>query len=130
MYGDRPGSPRRDDRQSFDPSEPWQAAAPAPIPAPDQARHPAEVPLVSQAQPAAQDPYPAPASSHEDDVKVAGERTRIGGAPAGDTFGFEAVPGPEDRDEIASRGPAARRPGRSGGGAGRRNGMQIGRAHV
>ncbi|WP_222869958.1 lytic transglycosylase domain-containing protein [Actinomadura decatromicini] len=129
MYGDRPGSPRRDDRQSFDPAEPWRAAAPSPTS--DQARHPSEAPLVSQAQPAAQDTLAAPVAPHEDDVKVAGERPRTGGPTPGGTFGFEAEPlgaaGADDRDEITSRGPAPRRAGRSGqgGGAGRRNGVRI-----
>ncbi|WP_342787384.1 lytic transglycosylase domain-containing protein [Actinomadura syzygii] len=87
------------------------------------------MPLVSQAQPAAQDTLAAPVAPHEDDVKVAGERPRTGGPAPGDTFGFDAEPlgasGADDRDEIASRGPASRRAPRSGGGAGGRNGLRI-----
>ena len=157
MFGDRPGSPRRDDdRQNFDPSEPWPPAAPSQAP-----RHPAEVPLVARAEgadpfaPPAPEPLAAPVAletpletsfetpPHEDDVKVAGERTRLG-APASDTLGFAAAPpeqfgtgGPAEagHNELAAGGPPPRGTGgtrrrgggagRPGGGAGKRNGVRV-----
>lgn len=116
MFGDRPGSPRRDDRQSFGPLEPWPPAAPAEAEAP--------APYEDSA------PHEAPAS-HEDDVKVAGPQDIPGAAPAGDTLGFQPVAGQphtglaaDAPDEIVAgtRGPGAPRPS---GGAGRRNGIRI-----
>ncbi|WP_344888877.1 lytic transglycosylase domain-containing protein [Actinomadura meridiana] len=76
-----------------------------------------------------------PSAPHEDDVKVAGTARPQGGAPAGDTLGFQAagfettppeplrtgVPGTEPSDEIDSR-PHRRG---SGNGAGKRTGMRI-----
>ncbi|WP_412520159.1 lytic transglycosylase domain-containing protein [Actinomadura madurae] len=89
-------------------------------------------------------PAPGPAAAsptvegshapHEDDVRVAGTDCARGGAPAGDTLGFQPVPeSPRPgasagggRDEIASnpQGPAPRAAARKGG-AGGRNGMRI-----
>lgn len=150
MFGDRPGSPRRDERQSFAPEEPWSHAAPAS----------AETP-----RPGGAEAFP-PAPGDED-VKVAGSAPAFGAPPAGDTLGFQAVPqggtatgatgvlamgapgalGPEGqdagepRDEIAFGAGSARRSGprrlggsrpasgrsagtrRSGGGG--RNGLKI-----
>ncbi|MFI0410931.1 lytic transglycosylase domain-containing protein [Actinomadura sp. 3N508] len=110
MYGDRPGSPRRDERQHFDPQGPWQSApsAPAqPVPAPAEPPAP-HVPIQATGAFAAppappepyapSDPYAAPPdpyapsdplgqgdpfgqpAPHEDDVKVAGSAPPQAGA--------------------------------------------------
>ncbi|GAA2138195.1 aggregation-promoting factor C-terminal-like domain-containing protein [Actinomadura napierensis] len=73
MSGDRPGSPRRDERQSFAPEEPWSHAAPAAAETP----RPAEPFPLGQAVPSG------------DDIKVAGPQYPQ--APAGDTLGFQPV---------------------------------------
>ncbi|WP_205718000.1 aggregation-promoting factor C-terminal-like domain-containing protein [Actinomadura soli] len=86
------------------------------------------------------DPF-GQAAPHEDDVKVAGSApTQVGGAPAGDTLGFGAVPAAEPlrtgvfaegpRDELVSgrhaQRPSAGRAGSGGrGGSGGRTGMRI-----
>src|SRR5690606_31640762 len=121
LYGDRPGSPRRDERQSFAPQEPWQAAdsapaahAPAhgaapspggvhdafvPAPQPPAPRRPAfdasvaGEPVSERRAPAVTAPQPAVARN--DDVKVAGaDRTRssASSASAGHTLGPQARP--------------------------------------
>lgn len=121
MYGDRPGSPRRDERQSFAPQEPWQAAdsAPAahdpahgaapspggvhdafvPAPQPPAPRRPAfEAPVAGEPVSERRAPAvtaPQPAVARNDDVKVAGaDRTRssASSASAGDTLGLQALP--------------------------------------
>jgi hypothetical protein len=124
LFGDRPGSPRRDERQSFAPEEPWSHAAPAS----------AETPRPGGAE-------AFPAAPGDEDVKVAGPQPSFGAAPAGDTLGFQPVPqgeppagatgatgvlamgapgadgqdAGEPRDEIAfGTGPAAGPAGRSG----------------
>ncbi|MFB4296023.1 hypothetical protein [Actinomadura sp. NTSP31] len=72
MSGDRPGSPRRDERQSFAPEEPWSYAAPA----------------AAETRPA--EPFPpGQGVPSGDDVKVAGPQYPQ--APAGDTLGFQPV---------------------------------------
>jgi hypothetical protein len=153
LFGDRPGSPRRDERQSFAPEEPWSHAAPAS----------AETPRLGGAE-------AFPAAPGDEDVKVAGAAPAFGAPPAGDTLGFQPVsqgespagatgatgvlamgaPGPEGqdagepRDEIAfgagsAAGPARRsgprrlgasrsasgRPGGARRSGGGRNGLKI-----
>ncbi|MGI5204114.1 lytic transglycosylase domain-containing protein [Spirillospora sp. CA-108201] len=110
MFGDRPGSPRRDDRQSSDFRQPLTAEAPDPAQTPGLFAEGSEAP-------------------HEDDVRVAGTGPRAG-APAGDTLGLQALQepprtgvsadGPGDEISSGPRGP--RRAGRRGGSAGRKDG--------
>ncbi|MEV3922840.1 lytic transglycosylase domain-containing protein [Actinomadura coerulea] len=110
MFGDRPGSPRRDDRQSSDPRQPLTGAAPAPAQTPD---------------PSAE----GPEAPHEDDVRVAGTGPRAG-VPAGDTLGLQPVHEPlrtgvsagGPGDEISSGPGGPRRAGRKGGSGGRNSG--------
>ncbi|MFC6878276.1 MULTISPECIES: lytic transglycosylase domain-containing protein [Actinomadura] len=151
MFGDRPGSPRRDDRQSFDSPAPLTPSAQHDLPG---APHDAEgAPFDLAGAPAgAQEPFggplDGPGAPHEDDVKVAGSpfATRVvETGEAGDTASFGSVPGEgaAPRDEIASGGrPASGRQRRLGdgrrrpagakkaaapgsGGAARRTGVKI-----
>ncbi|SNR50550.1 lytic transglycosylase domain-containing protein [Actinomadura mexicana] len=112
MFGDRPGSPRRDERQSSDPRQPLTAAAPVPAQSPGPSAEGLEAP-------------------HEDDVRVAGTGPRAG-VPAGDTLGLQALQEPlrtgvstgGPGDEISS-GPGGPRPAGRKGGSGGRNGVRI-----
>ncbi|RKS72012.1 hypothetical protein BZB76_4823 [Actinomadura pelletieri DSM 43383] len=115
MYGEHPGSPRRDDRQDFDFRTPVQTVDPFAAP------------------PTPPTPQASPSSPHEDDVKVAGSVPRQAGAPAGDTLGFQAysaeglragAPGEAPRDELTPDHPAPTdRTGR--GGPGRSGGKKV-----
>ncbi|MDL4815752.1 aggregation-promoting factor C-terminal-like domain-containing protein [Actinomadura opuntiae] len=94
MSGDRPGSPRRDERQSFASEEPWSYAAPAA----ETLRHAEPFPPAEPfpGEPFSSEPFPGvpgQAAPSGDDVKVAGAQHAAAAVPAGDTLGLQPVPG-------------------------------------